>query len=102
MTKFIGSIMIFACMTLLPLSQANAVGLNGCTINNAGANNQGQMWINVTTTDSKVLNFIFPTTGANAMLATALTALSNNQKVNMDVTAVKNYAGVNAIVVISQ
>lgn len=89
-----------ACVVLYgsSVSQALAVGVGNCTVNNTASNSSGTTWINVTcTTGGGPFNLIFPTAASNTFLATALTALSSGKLVNMDVTVAADWGSVNAI-----
>lgn len=99
MKKTIRVLALVVALVSFSLTSAFAEGMANCTINNAGSNNSGQTWINVTDANNQSYNLLFPSTYANSFLATALTALSIGKKVNLDVTAVSDWAGVNAMVV---
>lgn len=98
MKRTIRILALVAALAAFTVSQAMAVGLGNCTVNNAGSNTTGQTWINVTS-GGVSYNLLFPSASANTFLATALTALSAGKLVTLDVTAVTDWAGVNAMVV---
>lgn len=100
MKRTIRILALVAALAAFTGSQALAVGLADCTVNNAGSNTSGQTWINVTS-GSTTLNFLFPSASANTFLATALTAMSSGKKVTLDVVSLDNFAGVNAMVVVN-